>query len=63
MKIGWTNLLPRETKAEAGLDFIPVWKGFEKYFERITKFVRRPRFRFIIRKSLPGRFTSPTSSS
>ena len=37
MKIGWTNLLPRETKAEAGLDFIPVWKGFEKYFERITK--------------------------
>jgi len=37
MKIGWTNLLPKETKAEAGLDFIPVWKGFEKYFERITK--------------------------
>ncbi len=37
MKLGWTNLLPKETKAEAGLDFTPVWKGFEEYFQRITK--------------------------
>ncbi len=37
MKLGWTNLLPKETKREAGLDFTPVWKGFEKYFERITR--------------------------
>jgi allantoin racemase len=37
MKIGWTNLLPKETKGEAGLDFRPVWRGFEQYFEKVTQ--------------------------
>jgi allantoin racemase len=36
MKIGWTNLLPEETKSVIGLDFSGVWDGFRKYFEKIT---------------------------
>jgi allantoin racemase len=37
MKLAWINLLPKETKTEIGLDFSPVWAGFESYFQRITK--------------------------
>jgi len=37
MKLAWINLLPKETQSEIGLDFRPVWAGFEKYFQRITK--------------------------
>jgi len=37
MKLAWINLLPKETKTEIGLDFNPVWAGFESYFQRITK--------------------------
>jgi len=37
MKLAWINLLPQETKSEIGLDFKPVWAGFESYFQRITK--------------------------
>ena len=37
MKLGWTNLLPEETKSVIGLDFGPVWNGFNNYFKKITK--------------------------
>ena len=37
MKLAWINLLPKETQSEIGLDFKPVWAGFERYFQRITK--------------------------
>jgi allantoin racemase len=37
MKLAWINLLPQETKSEIGLDFNPVWGGFGRYFQRITK--------------------------
>jgi allantoin racemase len=37
MKLGWTNLLPEDTKSVIGLDFGPVWDGFNKYFKQITK--------------------------
>lgn len=37
MKLGWTNLLPKETKSTIGLDFSGVWEGFEKYFKLITR--------------------------
>jgi allantoin racemase len=37
MKFGWINLLPQETRGEIGLDFKPVWAGFEKYFQKITR--------------------------
>lgn len=36
MKIGWTNLLPQETRSVIGLDFSNVWEGFGRYFEKIT---------------------------
>jgi allantoin racemase len=36
MKIGWTNLLPEDTKSVIGLDFSGVWNGFKQYFEKIT---------------------------
>jgi allantoin racemase len=37
MKIAWINLLPQKTQNEIGLDFGPVWAGFERYFQKITK--------------------------
>jgi allantoin racemase len=37
MRLGWINLLPKDTKNEIGLDFHGVWKGFENYFDRVTK--------------------------
>lgn len=40
MRLAWINLLPKETKKEIGLDFEPVWSGFDRYFRSITR--RRP---------------------
>lgn len=37
MRLGWTNLLPEKTESEIGLDFSPVWDGFRRYFQLITK--------------------------